>query len=290
MAEAAAVPRAAAGRRPGALPLLWRQFRAQNKLFWRNPFSAFFTLAFPLMFLLIFNALNGNQRIKELSDIRFAQFFTPGILVFAVVSACYVNMATSLPINRDEGILKRVRGTPLPAWIYLTARIATSVYMAFLGATLMVAVGVLAFHVKIFWHLLPAAVVTMLFGTTCLCALGLAVAAIVPNGEAAPAFANFTWLPIAFVSDIFFTTREAPSWLKTAGDIFPIKHFALAMEATFSPFTTGSGFQWNHLKIIAIWGVAAAFFAFRRFKWEPKVEGARPSGRRGGSSARYRSG
>ncbi|HEX9343832.1 MAG TPA: ABC transporter permease [Actinomycetota bacterium] len=287
MAEAATAPRAAAGRRPGALPLLWRQWRAQNKLFWRNPFSAFFTLAFPLMFLLIFNALNTNQRITQLGDIRFAQFFTPGILVFAVVSACYVNMATSVPINRDEGVLKRVRGTPLPAWIYLTARVATAVYMAFIGATLMMLVGVLAFQVKIFWHLLPAAVVTMLFGTTCLCALGLAMATIVPNGEAAPAFANFTWLPIAFVSDIFYPTNNAPTWVKTAGDIFPVKHFAIAMEAAFSPFTKGSGFEWNHLRVIAIWGIAAAIFAFRRFKWEPNVGG---SGRRVGASARYRSG
>jgi len=278
---------AGAGRRPGALPLLWRQFRAQNKLFWRNPFSAFFTLAFPLMFLLIFNALNTNQRIAELGDIRFAQFFTPGILVFAVVSACYVNMATSLPINRDEGVLKRVRGTPLPAWIYLTARIATAVYMAFISGTVMILVGVLAFHVKIFWHLLPAALVTMLFGTTCLCALGLAVAAIVPNGEAAPAFANFTWLPIAFVSDIFYPTNKAPAWVKTVGDFFPVKHFAIAMEDAFSPFTKGSGFQWHDLRVIAIWGLAAAFFAFRRFKWEPNVSGG---GRRTGASARYRSG
>jgi len=288
MAEAATAPRAAAGagRRPGALPLLWRQFRAQNKLFWRNPFAAFFTLAFPLMFLLIFNGINTNQKIESLGGIRFAQFFTPGILVFAVVSACYVNMATSVPINRDEGVLKRVRGTPLPAWIYLTARICTAVYMAFIGASLMVLVGVLAFHVKVFWHLLPAAFVTMLFGTTCLCALGLAIAAIVPNGEAAPAFANFTWLPIAFVSDIFYPTNGTAAWVQTAGNIFPIKHFAIAMESDFSPFTRGSGFEWNHLRVIAIWGLAAAFFAVRRFKWEPNVSG----GQRTGRSARYRSG
>jgi ABC-2 type transport system permease protein len=287
MAEAAAGTPApvARGRRPGAASLLWRQFRAQNKLFWRNPFSAFFTLAFPLLFLLIFNALNGNQKIEAL-DIRFAQFFTPGILVFAVVSACYTNLATSVPINRDEGILKRVRGTPLPAWIYLTARIASAVYMAFIAAALMVLVGVLAFHVKVFWHLLPAALLTMLVGTTSLCALGLAVAAIVPNGEAAPAFANFTWLPIAFVSDIFFTTKDAPGWVKTIGDIFPVKHFALAMEAAFSPFTKGGGFEWGHLEVIAIWGVAAAVFAARRFKWEPSAGGAR----RTGAPARHRRG
>lgn len=281
MAEAATARTpapAAQGQRPGAAGLLWRQFRAQNKLFWRNPFSAFFTMAFPLLFLVIFNALNGDQKIQALGDIRYAQFFTPGILVFAVVSACYTNLVTLVPINRDEGILKRVRGTPLPAWVYLTARIASAVYMAFIAAALMVLVGVLAFHVKVYWHLLPAAFVTMLISTTSLCALGLAVAAIVPNGEAAPAFANFTWLPIAFVSDIFFTTKQAPGWVKTIGDIFPVKHFALAMESTFSPFTRGSGFEWNHLRIIAVWGVVAAIFAVRRFKWEPRAGGARRIG------------
>jgi ABC-2 type transport system permease protein len=284
MADSAAVR--APGRRPGPLMLLARQVRYQDLLFWRNPFAAFFTIVFPMMFLLLFNSLNGGSRLTELGGIRFAQFFTPGIMVFAVVSATYVNLATSVAISRDDGILKRLRGTPMPAWVYVAGRVVQATWAAVLASILMVVVGVLLFHVKLFWHLMPAAVVTMLVGTVSFCALGLALAAVCPNGETAPAMANFTWLPIAFVSPIFYPLEGAPAWLQTVGNIFPVKHFAVAMQADFSPFTHGSGFRWGDLGVIALWALGGTIVATRRFQWEPRVvDSGRRRGRRSAPTA-----
>ena len=168
-ATAGARAAAPAGRRPAALPLLLRQTRYQNKLFLRNPFSAFFALAFPLMFLIVFCSLNGGARIATRGGIRYAQFFTPAILAFQVVSSCFTNLAVSVAINRDEGILKRVRGTPLPPWVYIAARICSAACFALLGSALMVVAGVVLFRVRIIWHLLPAAVVTVLLSRRCRC-------------------------------------------------------------------------------------------------------------------------
>src|SRR5215203_5190872 len=229
--------------RPSDLSLLWRQFRAQNKLFLRNPFSAFFSLAFPVMFLLLFGSLNGGGRIPELNNIRYIQFLAPGMLAFAVISTCYTGLVTGVAINRDEGLLKRVRGTPLPPWVYITARIASAVFFSIV------------------------------------CAVGMAVAAVIPNGEAAPVIANFTFFPVAFVSDLFFPTAGAPAWVGTVGSIFPIKHFAVALEGTFNPFVPGSGFQWGHLGVMVLWMVVGVVVAVRFFRWEPKV-GAPAGGRR----------
>jgi ABC-2 type transport system permease protein len=268
--------------RPGTLPLLVRQVSYQNKLFLRNPFSAFFSLAFPMMFLLLFGSLNGNERIPVRGGIRFAQFLTPGLLAFAVISTCYTGMAVGVAMARDLGILKRIRGTPLPAWLYVAGRILSSVWFSLLSAALMVIVGVVLFHVRIIWRMLPAAVVTLLLGAACFCALGLAVAALIPNGEAAPVVANFTFLPVAFVSDLFFPTDNAPSWVATVGNLFPVKHFALALEATFNPFVRGSGFQWGHLAVITLWGAAAVAVAVWKFQWEPRTADATPRARRRG--------
>jgi ABC-2 type transport system permease protein len=270
-AAAAATAGATRGRRPGAVALLARQFRYQNLLFWRNPFSAFFTIAFPLMFLLLFCSLQGGSRLIERGGIRFAQFFTPSILVFAAISATYVNLSVSVAIVRDEGILKRLRGTPMPGWVYVAGRVLHATYAAVLASVLMVAAGVLLFHVKLIGHLLPAAIVTLFVGTLSFCALGLALAAVCPNGEAAPAMANFTWLPVAFVSSIFFPLDAAPAWLRSLGGIFPVKHFAEAMQASFNPFTTGSGFRWHDLAVIALWAVGGTIVAVRRFQWEPRA-------------------
>jgi ABC-2 type transport system permease protein len=266
---------------PAAGPLLLRQVRYQNKLFLRNPFSAFFSLAFPLMFLLLFGSLNGNQTLDVRGGIRYAQFLTPGLLAFAVISTCYTGLAVGVAMSRDLGILKRIRGTPLPAWMYVAGRILSAVWFSLLSAVLMVIVGMVLFHVRIIWRMLPAAVATLLLGAACFCALGIAVAALIPNGEAAPVVANFTFLPVAFVSDLFFPTDNAPAWVAAVGGVFPVKHFAVALENTFNPFMSGSGFQWGHLAALAAWGAAAVLVAVRRFQWEPRTAGPiRPRGRR----------
>jgi ABC-2 type transport system permease protein len=275
--------RARAGSRPATGPLLLRQVRHQNKLFLRNPFSAFFSLAFPVMLLVLLGSLNAGQRLPERDGISYAQFLTPGLLAFAVVSTCYTGLATGVAMNRDMGILKRVRGTPLPAWLYVAARILSSVWFSVVSAVLMVAVGTVLFDVEVVWRLLPAAVVTLLLGAGCFCALGMAVAALIPNGEAAPAVANFTILPVVFVSDLFFPLDDAPRWLQLVGSVFPVKHFALALEETFNPFVAGSGLRWDHLVVVALWGVAGLLVAVRRFRWEPRTAGSRRLRDRSGS-------
>jgi len=262
-----------AGTRPATGPLLLRQVRHQNRLFLRNPFSAFFALALPLMFLLLFGSLNSGQTLEARGGIPYVQFLTPGLLAFAVVSTCYTGLVTGVAMNRDMGILKRVRGTPLPAWIYVAARILSSVWFSVASAVVMVGVGVVLFDVEIIWRMLPAAVATLLLGSACFCALGMAVAALVPNGEAAPIVANFTVLPVAFISDLFFPMDTAPAWLRAVGSVFPVKHFALALEETFNPFATGTGWQWDHLAVLALWGVAGLLLAVRKFQWEPRSAG-----------------
>ena len=272
--------------RPSDPSLLWRQVRAQNKLFLRNPFSAFFSMAFPLMFLLLFGSLNGSNRIPELGNIRYIQFLAPGMLAFAVISTCYTGLATGVAINRDEGVLKRVRGTPLPPWIYIAARILSAVWFSVISAVIMVLAAVGLFHLEVIGRMLPAAAVTLLLGAACFCALGMAVAAIIPNGEAAPVVANFTFFPVAFVSDLFFPTEGAPGWVSAVGSIFPVKHFAKALETTFNPFVSGSGFRWGHLGVLVLWMAAAVVVAVRSFRWEPRVGAPGGGRRRAGRAAR----
>jgi ABC-type multidrug transport system permease subunit len=269
---------ARAGGRPATGALLVRQVRHQNKLFLRNPFSAFFSLALPLMFLLVFGSLNSGQTLDARGGIPYLQFLTPGLLAFAVVSTCYTGLVTGVAMNRDMGILKRVRGTPLPAWVYVAARILSSVWFSMVSAVVMVGVAVVLFDVEIIWRMVPAAVGTLLLGSACFCAVGMAVAALVPNGEAAPIVANFTVLPVAFISDLFFPMDAAPAWLRALGSVFPVKHFALALEHTFDPFATGSGWSWNHLAVLALWGLGGLVVAVRKFQWEPRTPGG--SGRR----------
>ena len=233
-------PPARADGRPD-LALLWRQVRAQNRLFLRNPFSAFFSLAFPVMFLLLFGSLNGGGRIEELGGIRYIQFLAPGMLAFAVISTCYTGLVTGVAINRDEGLLKRVRGTPLPPWVYITARIRSAVWFSMVSAVVMVVAAVLLFRVEVIGRMLPAAVVTLLLGRPASAPWAWRWPRSSPTARRRPVIANFTFFPIAFVSDLFFPTAGAPAWVGTVGSIFPVKHFAVALENTFNPFGRAAG-------------------------------------------------
>lgn len=260
--------------RPSVGRLVWVHFKYQNKIFWRTPIAAFFTLVFPLMLLLLFTAIFGNDEIEGLG-VSFAQFYTPGLAVFAAVSATYTNLAIGTTISRDNGILKRIRGTPIPPSGYIAGRVLSAIYMAFIAVAVMMAVGVVFFGVQFFGRTFPAALLTFLVGTACFAALGMLVAAVAPNGDATPAITNGTLLPIAFISDIFIPLSDPPSWMEVAGNIFPLKPFAVAFRDAFDPTKTGAQFHWPELAVLVAWGAVAAFLAVRLFKWEPQTGGSR---------------
>ena len=261
-------PTATAAARPSGPSLLWRQFRAQNKLFLRNPFSAFFSLAFPVMFLLLFGSLNGSGRIPELNNIRYIQFLAPGMLAFAVISTCYTGLVTGVAINRDEGLLKRVRGTPVPTWAYLAGQVASSIVVTFVLFFLTVGLGVVAFGVEFRTATAAGLFVTLALGAACFCALGLAVSGLCPNADAAPAIVNFSIFPLLFVSGIFFPLDDAPGWLTSVAKLFPMQQLADGLQYAFDPRTTGLGFNGTDLWSLLAWTVAGALLAVRLFRWD----------------------
>jgi ABC-2 type transport system permease protein len=263
---------------PSVGRLIWEQFRFQNKIVWRTPISVFFTLVFPLMLLLLFTAIFGNNEIEGLG-VTTAQFFTPGLAAFAAVSATYTGLAIGMAIARDNGILKRVRGAPIPPWAYMTGRVASSIWLALLATLIMMTVGVAFYSVHLYARTLPAVIVTFFVGTLCFSALGMLVAAISPNGDATPAITNATLLPIAFVSDIFIPLDQAPGWLTTVGDIFPLKAFAVAFRDGFDPTLVGAQWHWKELGIMVAWGLIGGILALRLFKWEPSQSAGRRSRR-----------
>ena len=269
--------RVVAGRTPDG-KLAFLQVRYQNKIFWRTPIAAFFALVFPLMFLLVFVTIFGNDEIEFLG-VSTAQFYAPALAVFGAATATYTNLSISTSIARDEGILKRMRGTPLPPRLYMAGRIGSAVWTALLAVVLLMAVGVVFYGIRIIGETFVAAVLTFLVGVACFAALGLLLAAWMPSGDAAPAVANATLLPLAFISNVFIPLEDPAPWLTFAGDLFPLKHFVTAFGDAFNPALHGSGFAWGasgaeyamleHLAVMAAWGVGAVLLTIRYFRWEP---------------------
>jgi ABC-2 type transport system permease protein len=258
--------------RQSALTLLRQQTHYQNVLFWRTPISAFFTLIFPLLLLLVFAAIFGSEQIDYLG-VTVAQYYAPALAVYSAASATYTNIGIGTAYQRDQGVLKRVRGTPLPASIYLGGKVLSGMYIAAIAVVIMMSVGVFAYGVQIYPRTLPAAILTFLVGTACFAALGLLVAALSPSGNAATAIANATLLPLAFFSGLFIISDDLPTWMVVLGDIFPLKHFNEAFQAAFNPELSGAQVQWADLAVMVVWGIAGMLLALRFFKWESKPGG-----------------
>ncbi len=238
------------------LSQLTRQIHFNNRSFWRNPAAAFFTFAFPLMFLIIFNGIFGE-----------AQFFVPGIAAFSVVSACFTNVAMQVVVARERGVLKRVRGTPLSPSIFMMGRVIHSSLMAFLLVAIIALFGKLFYGVDLPTSTLPRFMMSLTLGSLAFSALGMAITALIPNEDAAPAIVNATVLPLAFISDVFVPTDQIPNWLQSLSEFFPLKHFQDTLDASFPPEGV---FQMGDLGIVLIWGVIGMILAIRTFRWEPR--------------------
>jgi ABC-2 type transport system permease protein len=245
------------------------QFRFTNKAFWRNPASAFFTFAFPLLFMVIFNVIFDGSA-PAYGGFRASDFFTPALIVFSVITATYTNIAMTVSIARDNGVLKRVRGTPLPAWAYLFGRIAHAVLIALLLVAIVAAFGALVYGVSFPWERLGQLLLTLGVAAASFCALGLAVSALMPNADAAPAIVNATILPLLFVSNVFIRIEDPPAWLDLVAGFFPVRPFADALLSVYSPHLAGAGLDWRDIAVVGAWGVAGLLFSLRFFSWEPR--------------------
>lgn len=260
---------------PSSARLLLGQVRYQLLVFWRTPIALFFTLAFPLMLLLLFNALFGDDTVEiEGGEWSVQQFYTGGLAAFTAVSATYTNLANMVPIRREEGILKRWRSTPLPTSIYIGGFIGSALVIAFAGALAMIVTGVVFYDLQVELDKMPGAMLMFVVGVCTFAALGMAVAALIPTASSASAVANATILPLAFISNVFIATGDdAPGWMTTVGNLFPLRPFVSSLQDSFNPFVPAPAIDWSRVGFVALWGLAGAVVAVKRFTWEPRPSG-----------------
>jgi ABC-2 type transport system permease protein len=249
--------------------LTWFQMGFINKAFWRNPASAFFTFAFPLMFLVIFTALLGGGEVHIGGRvIHQSTYYVAAMAAFAVMTACYNNIAIGLAFQRDAGVLKRTRGTPLPSAVFFGAKVIHALLIALLLVAITVAFGKVLYQAAIpTGTALFDFLVMLIVGAASFCALGFAVTTVIPNADAATPIVNATILPLLFLSGIFIPLGDdAPAWVTWVARIFPVKHFADGIQAGF----LGSAFHWSDVLIVGLWGLGALLVTLRFFSWEPR--------------------
>jgi len=245
------------GENPVALG--WRQYRLERRMFWRNPSAAFFNFLLPLLFLGGGGAiLAGNQH--ELNRL------IPAIAGMSVMSTTFTALAYNIVFLRERGVLKRIRGTPLPTLAYFGGVAANAVTNTALQIGIVILAGKLIFGIG--WPRDWAElIVFVLVGVVSLAALGVAFAHAIPNFESTAAYVNAVFLPVVFISFYVFDSHSAPGFLRQIAEALPLKPL---IDGLSGALVTGSGLgnQLDALAVIALWGVFGLYFAVRGFSWE----------------------
>jgi ABC-2 type transport system permease protein len=247
--------------------LLTHQLGLEQRAFWRNPEAAFFTFALPIGLLLIFGAVSTDHKVPGRPDIHGLTLFVPGILAFGIIVAAYGNLAVTITVLRSDGVLKRVRATPLPPGIYLAGQLASALATSLLIAAATMVLGRLAFNVAPRTSQLLPLVTALSLGIVCFAALGLAISAFIPTANASGAITNGTYLPLALISGTFNDALKLPGWLDRIVSALPIKALTDALRAGYDPAAHGGSV--GNLAVLALWAIVGMALAHRYFRWEP---------------------
>jgi ABC-2 type transport system permease protein len=252
---------AAVAQAPGWWGAAWRQYRLERRMFWRNPSAAFFGVLLPLLLLAIFGAV-FSSREKDLDVI------VPGIAGMSVMSATFTSLAYNLTTLRERGILKRLRGTPLPPSAYLAGLAGNALANAVLQLVLVIAAGNIVFGVA--WPTdWGALLVFAAAGVVCFASLGVALSHAIPNPESAPAYVNAVFLPQILIAGVFYDDESAPRLIRDIAEVLPLKHL---VDGLSGAMVRGEGLADNMtaLLVLGIWAAVGTLFAVRGFSWEAR--------------------
>jgi ABC-2 type transport system permease protein len=248
------------------ISLLAHQTRYELITFTRNRQARFFTVALPVIFLVIFVSVFGNSHVGP-QHLKASRYYVPGIAALAVLTASFTNLVISITTQRELGILKRRRATPVPAWVLVAARALTALVVSLLVTDVVIAVGSVAYGVQVNSSSLAALALSIAVGSIAFACLGYAVSSVVNSADAAQPIVLAITLPLSFISGVYIPSARLPNGLQQVAEIFPLQHLVAALSRGFLPGQ--SGIAWGDLAIVAVWGAVGQALALRRFHWSP---------------------
>jgi ABC-2 type transport system permease protein len=193
----------------------------------------------------------------------------PGIIALGIISACFGNLVASVTAQRERGVLKQRRATPVSAGAIIGSRLLTSVAVAVVMSAVLLGIGWAAYGAHVPGRTALALAVTVVIGAASFCCLGYALTSLIRNEDAAVPTTTAITLPLYFISGVFVPVSALPHWLGVVGEIFPVRHLATALLTAYSPYTKGLGFDGTDLLVVAAWGIGGLLIALRKFSWLP---------------------
>ena len=263
---------------PTTIALGWARTKIELRQFFRERDSVVFTLSFPVLLLFIFGSVFTDDIAPGVS---FTQYFAAGMIASGVVVSSFQSLAISIAIERDDGTLKRLRGTPMPSVSYFLGKIGLVAVTSAVQTVVLLVVGVLLFGLD-----LPARAGAWLdfawifvLGSAAGTVLGIAFSSLARSGRSAPAVVTPVVLVLQFTSGVFFVFSDLPGWMQAVASVFPLRWLAGGMRSVFLPASFEAqevGGSW-HLGlaavVLALWLVVGLLLASRTFRWTRRDDG-----------------
>jgi ABC-2 type transport system permease protein len=250
--------------------LVAHQLRYDLLVTWRNPQSRFFAIALPVIFLVLLASVFGNHTMHVNGHaIKNSTYYVPGLSTLGIVAVSFVNLVITITAQRESGVLKRRRSTPVPAWVLIASRTLTATILAIVLVVVLVAIGRLFYGVRLPAATIPAYALGVIVGAVCFCCLSFAAASFIRSEDSAQPIIQAIVLPLYFISGVFIPRVQLSSTLSEIASVFPVSHLDGALFKAFDPGTTGSGIAGHDLLILAIWAAAGLLVALWHFSWSP---------------------
>lgn len=251
--------------------LVAHQLRYDLLLVLRDPQSRFFTIVLPLVFLILFTSLFGNHTTRVSGHvIKNSTYYVPGISTLGIVATSFVNLVITITAQRESGVLKRRRSTPVPAWVLIASRGLTSAVLSIFLVAVIAVLGRIIYGVHLPGSTLPAFVLGVIVGSAAFCCLAFAATTFIRNEDSAQPIIQAITLPLYFISGVFVPKDQLSKTLQDIASVFPVSHLNDALFKAFDPATTGSGISAKDLLIVIAWGAGGLIIALWRFSWSPK--------------------
>jgi ABC-2 type transport system permease protein len=248
--------------------LVLHQAKFDLLAFGRNRQARFFTLILPILFLVIFVSVFGNHRIGP-EHVKASTYYVPGLAALAIISGSFVNLVISITTQRETGVLKRRRATPVPASVLIGGRALTAVVISIVVMTVLILIGRFAYGVRLEASKIPALALVAVVGSISFCCIAYAFSTAIKSADAAQPMVQAVVLPLYFISGIFVPNVNLPGWLQNIAEVFPVQHLADGLHHAFDPAVHGSGIAWTDLGVLLLWMAGGLVLALRRFSWTP---------------------
>jgi ABC-2 type transport system permease protein len=252
----------------------WRMLRHQARYdllrSWRNRQTRFFAVFLPVILLIMFTTLFGKYTVNAPGGpLKQNFYYIPGLTALGIINAACLNLAIAVVTERQNGILKRRRSKPVPAWVLVGGRGVTALVSVLVVTAVLLVLGGIGYGVLPRAAALPGLACTLVVGTAAFACIGYGMVPFLRDPESAQTTTQAFMLPLYFISTIFLPPRLVPPTLRHIAQWFPVEHLSHSLFITFNPHLTGSGFDGTDLAVITAWGLAGLAVALRRFRWAP---------------------